>query len=182
MMRVAYSFYRSMIEMIRAEAYSTLQVKEGRYRLAFRDKSQQQHKDIEDLAQKYEEFRIAARVIEEQLRVDLRSAKCRWLWHGVVDTLSARYYRLAHIPERYSDMIRVHGQHSQETGIPKEVQELLMTSAQYQDLKTVNNELLKRFELLMNEATSAVLRCRFRQPGGAAFLRPGRGSLGHIQH
>ena len=57
-----------------------------------------------------------------------------------------------------------------------------MTSAQYQDLKTVNNELLKRFELLMNEATSAVLRCRFRQPGGAAFLRPGRGSLGHIQH
>ena len=133
------------------------------------------------LTQRYEEFRIAARVIEEQLRVDLRSAKCRWLWHGVVDTLSARYYRLAHIPERYNDMVRTHGQHSQEAGIPKDVQELLMKSAEYQDLKTVDKELLKRFELLMNEATSAVLRCRFRKPGGAAFLRPGRGSLGHLQ-
>ena len=49
MMQVAYSFYRPMIEIIRFEAYSTHQVREGRYRLTFRGKSQQQHKDMEDL-------------------------------------------------------------------------------------------------------------------------------------
>lgn len=181
MMRTAYGFYRPMIEIIRTESYANHQAKAGLYRIALHGKSKQKYIDIEDLTRRYEDFRIAARVIEEQLRVDLRSAKCRWLWHGVVDTLSARYYRLAHTPERYNDMVNTHGQHSGDAEIPKKVRELLITPAQYQDLKTVDNELLHRFEQLLNEASDAVLRCRLRKPGGAAFLRPGRGSLGHLQ-
>jgi hypothetical protein len=182
MMRTAYGFYRPMIEIIRTESYANHLAKAGLYRFALHGKSRQKYMDMEDLTRRYEEFRIAARVIEEQLRVDLRSAKCRWLWHGVVDTLSARYYRLAHIPERYNGLVNTHGQHSEEAEIPREVREFLMTPAQYKDLKTVDDELLYRFERLLNEASDAVLRCRFRKPGGVAFLRPGRGSLGHLQH
>ena len=37
-------------------------------------------------------FRIAARVIEEQLRVSFPDVHVRWLWHGAVDMLSARSF------------------------------------------------------------------------------------------
>lgn len=179
MIRTAYGFYRPMIEIIRTEAYAPYQHKASLHLFNFRHNGLQQHAALDDLTLRYEEFRIAARVIEEQLRVDLRSAKCRWLWHGVVDVLSARYYRLAHIPERYHGMVRTHGDHhAQDIEIPNKVRELLMTPAEYRDLKKVDDELLRRFERLLNEATDAVLKCRFKKPGGDAFIHPGRGSLG----
>jgi hypothetical protein len=179
MMRAAYGFYRPLIEVIRRESYATHQKRADRHLFAVRSKTQQQSIDFGDLVHQYEEFRIIARVIEEQLRVDFRKTNARWLWHGAVDMLSARYYRLAHIPERFNDMIKTHGEHKDE--IPEHIRKLFMTLDDYRDEKTVDAELLRRFEAFLNEAIRIVLKHRINPPSGAAFIRPGRGSLGSSQ-
>ena len=78
-MRIAFGFYARLIELTRVEEY------EGEDQV-----------NLDDLPKHYEEFRITARVLEEQLRVYFPNGEARWLWHGVIDMLSVRYYRLVH--------------------------------------------------------------------------------------
>jgi hypothetical protein len=181
MIQAAYGFYRPLIEVIRKESYSAPQDRTDRHLFIFRSKARRQSVDFGDLAQQYEEFRMTARVIEEQLRISFRKADARWLWHGVVDMLSARYYRLAHTPQRFNDMIKTHGEHRIDPEIPEDTRQLFMTLDDYRNEKTVDAELLLRYETLLNEAIRVVLKQRIHPPSGAAFVRPGRGSLGSTQ-
>lgn len=72
-MQTAYSFYHPLIEQTRREHYAAHQGAAGQRFLIFRGKTQQrQSTDLDDLAHQYEQFRIAARVIEEQLRINFR--------------------------------------------------------------------------------------------------------------
>lgn len=121
------------------------------------------------------------RVIEEQLRVNFSDTHVRWLWRGAVDMLSARYFHLVHIPERFNDMIKVHSEHTADPEIPEDMRKLFMTLTDYRDEKTVDAELLRRYEIFLDEAIRVVLRLKIHPPSGAAFLRPGRGSLGLYQ-
>jgi hypothetical protein len=176
MLKAAYGFYFPLIEVIRKEHYAApLRATPRRILILPRRGKKPAPLDPGDLPQQYEDFRIAARVVEEQLRVNFPDAEVRWLWHGVVDMLSARYFRLVHIPERFSDMAAVHGQHPFDPEIPPEIQKLFMTLADYQDTETVDQELLRRFESMLNEAIRVVLRLEIDPPSGAAILRPGRG-------
>ena len=177
MMRTAYSFYCSLIEAIRQEYYAALQETSHRHFFAFRGKAQQ-HADLGDLAHQYKEFRIAARVIEEQLRVNFPDVHARWLWHGAVDMLSARYFHLVHVPKRFNDMIKMHSEHAADPEIPDDTRKQFMTPADHQDDETVDAELLRRFEVFLNEAIRVVLKLKIDPPSGAAVLRPGRGPLG----
>jgi hypothetical protein len=177
MMRTAYSFYRPLIEAIRRENYAALRETTYRSFFVFRRKTQQRS-DLGDLAHQYNEFRIAAPVIEEQLRVNFPDVHVRWLWHGAVDMLSARYLHLFHIPERFNDMIKTHSEHTADPEIPEDTRKLFMTLADYQDEKTVDAELLRRFESFLDEAIRVVLKLKIDPPSGAAVLRPGRGPLG----
>jgi hypothetical protein len=181
MMRIAYGFYRPLIEVIRRESYTALQRRADRRLFVFRNTARRQSIDFGDLAHQYEEFRTTARVIEEQLRVNFPEASARWLWHGVVDMLSARYYRVALIPERFNDMIKTHGEHSKDPEIPENVRQMFMTLDDYRDERAVDEKLLLRFENLLNEAIRIVLKHRISPPSGAPFIRPGRGSLGSSQ-
>jgi hypothetical protein len=181
MIRTAYSFYCPLIEAIRRESYAALQRKAYRRFLVSRS-TLRQHADLSDLAYQYKEFRIAARVIEEQLRVSFPDVHVRWLWHGAVDMLSARYFHLAHVPERFSDMIKTHIEHTADPEIPEDTRKLFMTLADYQDEKTVDAELLRRSELFLDEAIRVVLKLKIDPPSGAAVLRPGRGPLGVNVH
>ena len=176
MMKTAYGFYFPLIELVRAQHYATSDSSVRRLRLVSRPAHRIVAVDISDLPQRYEDFRIAARVIEERLRVSFPDAEVRWLWHGVVDMLSARYYRLVHMPQRFNDMVRTHGQHPDDPEIPSNTRKLFMTLADYQDEKTVDAELLLRFESMLNEAIRVALRVKIDPPSGAAILRPGRGS------
>jgi hypothetical protein len=178
MMRTAYGFYRPLIEDIRTISYSVSLSRPNRRVRVFQHPNPLQDIDLSDLSQRYEEFRIAARVIEEQLRVNFREADARWLWHGVVDMLSARYYRLAHSPERFYDMTKTHCDHREDPEIPPNVQPLFMTQEDCRNDQTVDSELLYRFEIFINEAIRVVLKHKINPPSGAAFIRPGRGSLG----
>jgi hypothetical protein len=169
MMRTAYSFYFPLIEIIRRERYAALRGTTDRRFFLFGSKTQQrQSVDLGDLAHQYEEFRITARVIEEQLRVNFPDAHVRWLWHGVVDMLSARYYRLVHIPKRFNDMVQKHSEHTTDSKIPEDTRKLFMTLADYRDEKTVDEKLLSRYEIFLNEATQEVLKLKpYRQSGAA---------------
>jgi hypothetical protein len=181
MMRTAYSFYQPLIEAIRREHYTGREAA-GRHFIAFRGKAwQRQRADLGELAQQYKEFRIAARMIEEQLRVNFPDVHARWLWHGAVDMLSARYFHLAKVPERFNDMIKVHGEHAADPEIPEDTRKLFMAPAEYRDGKTVDAELLRRYEIFLDAAIRVALRHKIDPPSGAAVLRPGRGSLGLYQ-
>lgn len=174
MMKTAYGFYFPLIEMVRSEHYAALQ-RAGR-QSRWGGSRRPAPPELGDLPEKYEAFRIAARVVEEQLRVSFPAADVRWLWHGVVDMLSARYFRLAHIPKRFQDMARTHSEHTQDPEIPPRARVMFMSLAEYQDEATVDAELLSRFESMLNEAIRVVLRRKIDPPSGAAILRPGRGS------
>jgi len=179
MIRTTYSFYCPLIEAIRREYYAASRKTTNLHFPAFRSKKQRA--DLGDLAHQYKEFRLAARVIEEQLRVHFSDAHVRWLWHGAVDMLSARYFHLVHIPERFNEMIKVHSEHRADPEIPEDTQKLFMTLADYRDDKTVDAELLRRYEIFLDEAIRVVLKVRIDPPSGAAVLRPGRGPLGLSQ-
>jgi hypothetical protein len=177
MMRTAYGFYFPLMEAVRRQHYSVVQRRAGRrFQLLFHPARESGLVDADDLPQQYEEFRIAARVIEEQLRVNFPNAEVRWLWHGIIDMLSARYFRLVHIPRRFNDMIKTHSEHPTDPEIPLTVQQLFMGLADYQDENTVDADLLRRFEIMLNEAIRVVLALKIDPPSGAAILQPGRGS------
>jgi hypothetical protein len=181
MMRTAYSFYQPLIEAIRREHYSGRETTD-RHFFSLRGRARQQHRaDLGELAQQYQDFRIGARMVEEQLRVSFPTAHARWLWHGAVDMLSARYFHLAHAPERFNDMIKVHGEHTADPEIPEDTRKLFMTLADYRDEKAVDAELLRRYEIFLDKAIRVVLRHKIDPPSGAAVLRPGRGPLGSYQ-
>ena len=174
MMRSAYGFYFPLIEVIRTRHYAIPRRSAlRRFRVIPRRARRPVQVDTGDLPQKYEDFRIAARVVEEQLRVNFPDAEVRWLWHGVVDMLSARYFRLVHIPQRFHDMVRIHSEHPDDPEIPPNAQKLFMTLADYQDEETVDAELLRKFERMLNEAIRVVLKVKIDPPSGAAILRPG---------
>lgn len=146
MMRVAYSFYVRLIELTRVEHH------QGTPRLG-------------DLAGHYQEFRIAARVLEEQLRVYFPGGEARWLWHGAVDMLSVRYYRLAHPGPRLDAM---------DAGI----RALFL---RHEDLKWVDriefhNTVLRKFEELLVKVINLVVHGQLDTPEvDPVFLAPGRG-------
>lgn len=170
MMQTAYGFYYPLIEQTRRKHYAALQGGADQRFSIFRGKTRQmQSADLSDLAHKYEQFRIAARVIEEQLRFNFPDAHVRWLWHGVVDTLSARYYRLAHIPQRFDDMTQKHSEHMDDSKIPEDTRKLFMSLVDYRDGKTVDQELLNRFEKFLNEATQQVLKLKPHPHSGPAL-------------
>jgi hypothetical protein len=167
MVRTSYKFYHPLIEVIRREQYAAASAPPVASRATGADV----------LADEYEEFRLSARVIEEQLRINFPNAGVRWLWHGVVDMLSSRYYRQVHIPARFNDMIKVHSEHVDDPEIPPQIRAMFMTAAEYRS-DTVDAELFKRFETFLNDAVREVLKLTNDPLSGAAVLRPGRGPLG----
>jgi hypothetical protein len=166
MMKVAYGFYFKLIEVVRIE----------HYKMFDRKLQQRAPLDAGDLPQQYDDFRIAARVLEEQLRISFRDGAARWLWHGVVDMLTVRYYRLVHVHERFDDMIETHSQHPTDPEIPPRVQSQFMSLSQFQNEETVDAAVMDRFEIMLDEAIREVLRLKLDPPSGGAVLRPGRGS------
>jgi hypothetical protein len=108
MMQIAYGFYTRLIEVIRQKHYG-------------------QEVPSAELPARFEEFRIAARVVEAKLHAYFSDEEARYLWHGVVDMLSVRYYRLAYGADgqRTIDMIGTHSQHPDEAKIPARARVLL---------------------------------------------------------
>ena len=156
MMRTAYAFYTRLIEVIRQEHYG-------------------QHPARDELAGPYEDFRIAARVIEAKLHAYFSDEVARYLWHGVVYMLSVRYYRLIYGADgkRTLDMMAVHGQHPGDEGIPATARALFLTLPELRD----DNTVMRRFEEMLNNAVYLVLRRRLDpSAGGDVILQPGRGS------
>jgi hypothetical protein len=160
MMRIAYSFYARLIELTRIEHH------EGEMRLG-------------DLPHHYQEFRIAARVLEERLRVYFPNGETRWLWHGAVDMLSVRYYRLAHPGPRLDAMIETHGSHAVDEEIPERVRELFLhhENPKWDDRIAFHNTVMQKFEELLVKAINLVVYSQLDTPeADPVFLIPGRGS------
>jgi hypothetical protein len=157
MMEVAYSFYTRLIEVVRQEYYK-------------------QDVDKSKLPEQYESFRVAARVIEHKLHAYFSDGEARYMWHGVIDMLSLRYYRFTYGADspRVIGMIDTHGQHPAEvTKIPARARRLFLNADQLQDDRLVMN----RFEMMLNDAVYLVLHRRLDPSGGDdAVLQPGRGS------
>ncbi|MGC1283154.1 MAG: hypothetical protein WA895_09500 [Streptosporangiaceae bacterium] len=160
MMRIAYSFYARLIELTRIEHHT------GEIHLG-------------DLPDHYQEFRIAARVLEERLRVYFPNGETRWLWHGAVDMLSVRYYRLAHPGPRLDAMIGTHGSHAVDEEIPERVRELLLhhKNLKWDDRIAFHNTVMQKFEELLVKAINLVVYGQLDAPeADPVFLIPGRGS------
>lgn len=156
MMQIAYGFYTRLIEVIRQEHYG-------------------QEVSSAELPARFEEFRIAARVVEAKLHAYFSDEEARYLWHGVVDMLSVRYYRLTYGADgqRTIDMIGTHGQHPDEAKIPARARVLFLRHDELQD----DDKVMRRFEEMLNHAIHLVLNRRLDpSAGGDAILQPGRGS------
>ena len=160
-MRVAFGFYTRLIELTRVEAY------EG-----------QDQVDLGDLPKHYEDFRITARVLEEQLRVYFTDGEARWLWHGVVDMLSVRYYRLAHTSQRLDDMIETHSKHPTDEEIPQGVRPLFLGPSDFRwdDRQRFHNRIMTRFEVLLTKLINLIVHDDMDWNGDPVVLEPGRGS------
>lgn len=161
-MRVAFSFYTRLIEVARVEQY------EGEEKVV-----------LGELPKHYEEFRIAARVLEEQLRVYTPGGEARWLWHGVVDMLSVRYYRLAHFGPRLIGMIDTQGRHPGDEEIPENVRARLLgpEGLQWDNRVEFHNRVMKKFEELLELVINVVVHYELNPPEvDPVFLSPGRGS------
>jgi hypothetical protein len=160
MIRVAYSFYVRLIELTRVEHH------EGSPRLG-------------GLPGHYQEFRVAARVLEEQLRVYFPGGEARWLWHGAVDMLSVRYYRLAHPGPRLDAMIETLGRHAFDEEIPEVIRELFLThkALKRKDRIAFHNTVLQKFEEFLIKAINFVVYGQLdTQEVDPVFLEPGRAS------
>jgi len=173
MMRTAYQFYYPLIEAVRSREHWT-HSEHSASLISRRKQLRPPPENFDSLSQQYEDFRVAARVLEEQLRVSFPDIDARWLWHGVVDMLTARYFRLVHEPERYSGLAERHGKHTVEQEISPAARKLFMTLAEYQDAETVDAQLLRRFEIMLDQSIRIVLRTKIDPPSGAAILRAGR--------
>lgn len=156
MMEVAYGFYTRLMEVARQQHYG-------------------QNGSTAKLPEQFEEFRIAARVVEAKLHAYFPDEEARYLWHGVIDMLSIRYYRLFHgaDSQRTLDMMATHGKHPSDPEIPANARRLFLNHEQLQNDDTV----MKRFEEMLNHSISLVLSGKLdTSPGGDAILQPGRGS------
>ncbi len=160
-MRIAFGFYTRLIEPTRVEAY------EGEDQV-----------DLGDLPKRYEEFRITARVLEEQLRVYFPDGEARWLWHGVVDMLSVRYYRLVHRGPRLDDMIETHSKHPTDGKIPQSIRPLFLGPDDFAwaDRQSFHNKIMKRYEVLLTKLINLVVHDDMNWHGDPVVLEPGRGS------
>ena len=160
-MELAYTFYTQLIETVRVEEY------EGRVELG-------------DLPLKYEKFKIDARVLEEQLRVSFPDGQARWLWHGVVDMLSVRYYKLAHGGARLEGMIRTHGEHPEDAEIPAAVRGYFLDHQQLDptDVKVFHRTVMTKFEELLGYTINKISYGSIAPPKASpVVLVPGRGSI-----
>lgn len=158
-MRIAFGFYTRLIEVTRVEQY------EGKVSLG-------------DLAQRYQDFRIDARVLEEQLRVYIPGGEARWLWHGAVDMLSLRYYRIAHKGPRLDGMIATHGQHPEDQGIPVSIRGILLgpEDLKWDDRVVFHDRVMEKFEELLTRAINFVVNYELDpQEVDPVILDPGRG-------
>ena len=159
-MRIAFGFYTRLIELTRVEEY------EGEDQV-----------NLGDLPTHYEEFRITARVLEEQLRVYFPDGEARWLWHGMVDMLNARYYRLAHKGPRLDGMIETHSQHPADEKIPKSIRPFFLgpDDFRWDDRQRFHNKVMQRFEELLAMLVNLVVHEDMNWKGDPVVLEPGRG-------
>jgi hypothetical protein len=162
MMRVAFAFYRRLIDVTRTEQY------DGEDKVS-----------LDELPKHYEEFRISARVLEEQLRVYIPGREARWLWHGAVDMLSVRYYRLVHVGPRLDGMINTVAAHLSDEEIPEIVRLkfLKLEDLALDDRVAFHNKVMKKFEELLELVINVVVHYELEPTEvDPVFLRLGRGS------
>jgi hypothetical protein len=174
MTAVAYDFYTRLIEVVRQQHY-------GRYHGMRRLLHRNTNLTVRgNLAEHFERFRISARAIEARLHAYFSDDEARYLWHGVVDMLSVRYYRLTYgaSSQRLIDMMKVHAQHPQDEDIPTRVRAVFLNYAELQD----DDKVMRRFEEMLNNAIYLVLNRKLDPAAsGDAILQPGRGSrLGSV--
>jgi hypothetical protein len=157
-MKTSFAFYRRLIEAIREE-------QEGLYKI-----------DLGILRVQYQDFRIAARVLEEQLRVYLPSGEARWLWHGVVDMLSLRYYRLAHEGSRLGGMIAGHSMHPTDVEIPITIREIFPKpeDLKLEDRVQFHNTVMERYEDMLTKLINLIVHGQLEWAGDPVALH-GRG-------
>ena len=162
-MKTAFAFYRRLIEATREEH-------EGLYKI-----------DLGTLHVQYQDFRIASRVLEEQLRVYLPSGEARWLWHGVVDMLSLRYYRLAHEGSRLGGMITGHSKHPTDDEIPITIREIFPKpeDLKLEDRVQFHNTVMERYEDMLTKLINLIVHGQLEWAGDPVALRRRGSSLGH---
>lgn len=159
-MRIAFGFYTRLIEVTRVEQYE--------------DKV-----SLGDLPAHYQDFRIDARVLEEQLRVYIPGSEARWLWHGVVDMLSLRYYRIAHKGARLDGMINTHAQHAKDQGIPASIRGSFLgpEDLRWDDRVVFHDRIMKKFEDMLTRVINVVVHYELDPlEVDPVVLSPGRGS------
>lgn len=134
MWHVAYAFYWKSQEQIWRKQYH-------------------QKVDAVKLAHDYESFRIEARVLEAKLDANF-PGNASWLWHGAVDMLGVRYYRLTQPKKRLNDMIASHGGHPDDASriTDPKVRALFLRKEQLQDDVLVK----KTFEEMLLAAVNSV--------------------------
>lgn len=142
-MQVAYACYYRVEEAIRRERYG-------------------QEWNANDLHQDYEEFRIAARVLEAKLHAYFKDGIARWLWHDVVDLLTVRYYGLVHKGQRFEDLVARHGKHPHELEIPVLARSYFLNIDDLRDDQKVRNQ----FEIVLNDTVMLILPRNFGSTGG----------------
>jgi hypothetical protein len=141
MMKLAYTFYYRTEEVIRQKKY-------------------EEEIHDSDLAAQYDEFRIAARVVEESLRTRVSPADARWYWHGVIDLLTVRFYLLVHPGQRLDDLKENIGKHHDEDDrIPTSVRRSFLNT---EELKGYCHDVSQdvedtRFASILSKAIEAVV-------------------------
>lgn len=159
-MKTAFDFYTRRIEAARVEEY------DGVHRI-----------ELGALPRHYQDFRIAARVLEEQLRVYLPGGEARWLWHGAVDILSLRYYRLVHKGPRFDGMKKTHGEHFTEAKIPVVIRGMFSKpeDLELKDRVQFHNMVMKKFEDMLTALINIVVHGQLDWEGDPVVLNPGGG-------
>jgi hypothetical protein len=154
-MRLAFGFYTPLEELRRR-------------------KKHKQEFHPEDLAEKFEYFRVAARVLEEQLDFYfLKDKTARWLWHEVIDLLVIRYYDIVQVKDRLDVLIDRHGQHptpEEEHAIPNEIKPYFLSAQDLHDME----ETLDRFNRVLPIAIERVFKSHRRRVFDAKIIRAQR--------
>ncbi|GAB2709756.1 hypothetical protein ACX801_12410 [Arthrobacter bambusae] len=139
MWETAYAFYHRTQEQIWRNKYG-------------------QKTDFEALAEDYEAFRVAGRVLEAKLGANSEDQRAKWLWHGVVDMLGVRFYQLTQPQRRIDDFIASHRTHPFKVDeIPSDVLSLFPDEVGLRDDRIV----LAAFIKMLDASVLAV-----RQAGG----------------
>lgn len=150
MMQITYGFYRKLMEVIRRERY-------------------RQEVNLDDLPQQYEDFRIAARVLEAKLQAYVRGSEAPQLWQGVVDLGTLGYYSVMRDSKPLDDVIDYLTRQTKNEQIPANVRSLFMSPTELNDSKTLFDTAMKKAEIMLDRATQSVLNRRLRsRPPGAS--------------